>query len=165
MIYFSEESGYHSIIAIVILMIAVFCFSIYAVMMKPMNKKMDARVTTSLSLLLGGIMMIPIVILDGAPLYRTIPLISWIHIFFLSFVAVGLAYLLYFMGLERVQVSTGNSLMYMKPLLATLFAWAILGDEPSIIRIIAIIVVSISVFLVVREKLTLLRSRSKKSKD
>jgi probable blue pigment (indigoidine) exporter len=165
MIYFSEESGANSLVAVCILIVAVFCFSVYAVMMKPLNKKMDARVTTSLSLLMGGIMMIPIVILDGAPLFRTIPTISWVHLFFLSFVAVGLAYLLYFMGLERVQVSTGNSLMYLKPMLATLFAWVILGDEPSLIRIIAIVVVSTSVFMVVREKLITARSRLKKSKD
>lgn len=165
MIYFSEESGTRSFIAIGILMVAVFCFSVYAVMMKPLNRKMDARVTTSLSLLLGGVMMIPIVLLDRAPLYRTIPLGSWLYLFFLSFIAVGLAYLLYFMGLERVQVSTGNSLMYLKPMLATLFAWIMLGDEPSMIRIVAIIVVSISVFMVVREKLMMVRSRLKKSKD
>jgi drug/metabolite transporter (DMT)-like permease len=165
MIYFSEESGVHSMIAVGILMVAVFCFSVYAVLMKPLNRKMDARITTSLSLLMGGIMMMPIVLLDGAPLLREIPAISWAHLFFLSFVAVGLAYLLYFMGLERVQVSTGNSLMYLKPMLATLFAWMILGDAPSTIRIIAIIVVSISVFMVVREKLITVRSRLKRTKD
>lgn len=165
MIYFSEESGPRSIIAVAIIMVAVFCFSVYAVLMKSLNEKMNPRVTTSLSLFMGGVMMIPIVLLDGEPLIRPMEPLSWVYLIFLSFVAVGLAYLLYFIGLEKVQVSTGNSLMYLKPMIATFFAWIILGEEPSLIRIIAIIVVSVSVFMVIREKLVRIKSKLKAGKD
>jgi drug/metabolite transporter (DMT)-like permease len=165
LIYFSEESGMRSIIAVGIIMLAVFCFSVYVVLMKPLNEKMNPRITTSLSLFMGGVMMIPIVLLDGAPLIRPISTLSLVHLMFLSFVTVGLAYLLYFIGLERVQVSTGNSLMYLKPMIATFFAWLILGDDPSLVRIIAIFMVSISVFLVVRDKLVSAKKKFSSGKD
>ncbi|MBN1539827.1 MAG: DMT family transporter [Candidatus Thermoplasmatota archaeon] len=152
LIYFSEESAITSVYAICLVLIAVSCFSIYAVLMKPLNRKMDPKVTTSISLFLGGVMMIPILIFDGSPLIRPMGLSTWCLLLFLSFVTVGVAYLLYFMGLERVRVSTGNSLMYLKPLIATGLAWVILKEVPSIMRVVAILLVSISVFLVVREK-------------
>lgn len=152
LIYFSEESGMRSVYAICLVLIAVSCFSIYAVFMKPLNRKTDPKVTTSLSLFLGGVMMVPIVIFDGSPLIRPLGLSSWLLLLFLSFVTVGIAYLLYFMGLERVNVSTGNSLMYLKPLIATSLAWVVLKENPSIMRMVAIFLISISVFLVVREK-------------
>ncbi len=165
LIYFSEESGMRSITAVGIIMLAVFCFSVYVVLMKPLNEKMDPRITTSLSLLMGGVMMIPIVLLDGAPLIRPMSPLSWIYLMFLSFIAVGLAYLLYFIGLERVQVSTGNSLMYLKPMIATFFAWLVLGDDPSLVRIVAIFMVSVSVFLVVRDKLVDAKKKIRTGKD
>ena len=152
LIYFSEEKGLRSLYAVVLILIAVFCFSVYAVMMKPLNRRMDPKVTTSLSLFLGGLMMVPILIFDGAPLIRAMEVRSWALLLFLSFITVGVAYLLYFMGLDRVRVSTGNSLMYLKPLIATVLAWAFLNEVPTLIRTVAILISSISVFLVVREK-------------
>ncbi len=152
MIYLSEERGFESLLAVLIMCVAVSCFSIYAVLMKPLNKKMDPRVTTSLSLLLGGIMMIPILLVDGAPLWRPLPISSLLFLLFLSFIAVGLAYLLYFIGLERIDVSTGNSLMYLKPIIATFLAWAVISEEPPLLRIIGILIISISVFLVIKER-------------
>jgi len=164
LIYFSEERGLRSIYAIALIIIAVFCFSVYAVFMKPLNRKMDPKVTTSLSLFLGGLMMVPIVIFDGSPLIRPMEPTSWMLLLFLSFITVGLAYLLYFMGLDRVRVSTGNSLMYLKPLIATILAWLVLGEVPTLIRTVAILIASISVFMVVREKWMRYRLRGKRRK-
>ena len=89
-------------------------------------------------------MMIPILLVDGAPLWRPMPISSLLFLLFLSFIAVGLAYLLYFIGLERIDVSTGNSLMFL--------AWAVISEEPPPLRIIGILIISISVFLVIKER-------------
>jgi len=152
LIYLSEEFSTESIIAVSIMCIAVTCFSIYAVLMKPLNRKMDPRVTTSLSLFIGGLMMIPILLMDGAPLLRPIPLLSVVYLLFLSFFAVGVAYLFYFMGLERVNMSRGNTLMYLKPTLATVMALIVLSEVPSFLRIVGIVTITISVFVIIREK-------------
>jgi len=164
LIYFSEERGIRSVQAVMLILIAVLCFSVYAVFMKPLNRKMDPKVTTSLSLFLGGVMMVPIVVFDGSPLIRPMGASSWLLLLFLSFITVGLAYLLYFVGLDRVRVSTGNSLMYLKPLIASGFAWIVLGEVPSFIRTVAVLIASISVFMVVREKWMKYRLKGKRRK-
>jgi drug/metabolite transporter (DMT)-like permease len=45
--------------------------------------------------------------------------------------AVGIGYLLYFEGLRRVTASHGTALFYLKPVLATVFAYLILGEPLS----------------------------------
>ncbi len=152
LIYLSEEFSMESVIAVSIMCIAVSCFSIYAVLMKPLNRKMDPRITTSLSLFIGGLMMAPILLIDGAPLFRPVPVVSLIYLLFLSFFAVGLAYLFYFMGIDRVDISRGNTLMYLKPTLATIIAMVVLSEVPSVIRIVGIVTITVSVYVVIREK-------------
>lgn len=150
MIFISEERSISSLIAVGIMCIAVLCFSLYAVLMKPLNEKMDARVTTSLSLLLGGLLLIPVLLFDGDPLIRRMDLASMAYIGYLSVVAVGVAYLFYFMGLHKVKVAKGNSLLYLKPLLATVLAAFVISEFPSLIRMLAIALITLSVYLVVR---------------
>ncbi|MEA3560126.1 MAG: DMT family transporter [Candidatus Thermoplasmatota archaeon] len=150
LIFLSEERSQRAMVAVSIMCIAVVCFTLYAVLMKPLNKKMDARVTTPLSLIIGGVLFIPILLLDGAPLYRPMDLETGLQVGYLSFIAVGVAYLFYFMGLHRVKVAMGNSLLYLKPLLATILAFIVLSDHPSAVRIAAILVITVSVYLVIR---------------
>jgi drug/metabolite transporter (DMT)-like permease len=152
LIYLSEEFSIESLIAVSIMCVAVACFSIYAVLMKPLNRKMDPRITTSLSLLIGGLMMVPVLLFDGAPLFRPVPPLYLVYLLFLSFFAVGLAYLFYFMGIDRVDISRGNTLMYLKPMLATVIALVVLTEVPTILRIVGIVTITISVYVVIREK-------------
>ncbi|MFO8051272.1 MAG: DMT family transporter [Thermoplasmatota archaeon] len=149
-IFLSEERGLTSLMAVCLMCIAVSCFSVYAVLMKPLNRKMDARVTTSMSLFVGGLLFIPILVLDGAPLIRPMDLSTILYVAYLSLIAVGVAYLLYFLGLHKVKVAKGNSLLYLKPLLATVLAVLVLNELPNLLRSIAIILITVSVFLVVR---------------
>lgn len=151
-LYQSEESGYNSLIGSLIMILAVFCFSVYTVLMKPINKRTDPKVTTSLSLILGSLMMIPFLIFEGEPL--VVSNISWqsaAGILYLSIFTVGLAYLFYFMSLEKLIISKGSSLLYLKPATASLIAWVFIDEYISPIRIASIVVVSLSVYFTVKE--------------
>ncbi|MFW3145529.1 MAG: DMT family transporter [Thermoplasmatota archaeon] len=151
-IYFSEGIGWSSFMAVLLMLVTVVCFSIYAVIMKPLNRKMDAKVTTSISLFIGGLMMAPVLILDGSPLWVSMDGSTMGYMIYLSVIAVGLSYLLYFMGLDRTEVSRGNSLMYLKPLAAGFLAYLILGETPSFWRVVGILVITFSVYLVVMDR-------------
>ncbi|MGA1822339.1 MAG: DMT family transporter [Thermoplasmatota archaeon] len=152
-LYQSEESGYNSLIGSMIMILAVFCFSIYTVFMKPINDRTDPKVTTSLSLLLGSLMMIPFLIFEGEPL--VVAGLSWqsaAGILYLSIFSVGLAYLFYFMSLNKLIISKGSSLLYLKPATASLIAWIFIDEYISPIRIASIVVVSLSVYFIVRDE-------------
>jgi drug/metabolite transporter (DMT)-like permease len=151
-LYQSQESGINSIIGSLIMVLAVFCFSVYTVLMKPINDRSDPKITTSLSLIIGSLMMIPFLIMEGEPL--VVPGISWqstAGILYLSIFSVGLAYLFYFMSLEKLVISKGSSLLYLKPATASLIAWIFINEYISPIRIASIVVVSLSVYFTVKE--------------
>ncbi len=150
LIYFSEEPHWRSVQGVLLMVVAVICFSIYSVLMKRLNQKMTARVTTPLSLLIGGILTAPITLIDGAPLFRTTTALGYLQLGWLAFIAVGVAYLLYFFGLEKAEAARGNSLIYLKPLLAGLLAWIFLSEDPSPARIASILLVSVSIYFVIK---------------
>lgn len=150
LIYLSEEPNWWSVQGVGLMVLSITCFSIYAVLMKRLNQKMTARVTTPFTLLIGGIFTAPITLIDGAPLFRTTDTLGYVHLGWLAFAAVGLAYLFYFFGLERTGAAKGNSLMYVKPLIAGSLAWMFLGEEPSPARIASIILVSASIYFVLK---------------
>jgi drug/metabolite transporter (DMT)-like permease len=135
-----------------LILFSVVLFSAYTVGMKYLNTRMNARVTTPLSLFVGSIMMLPFIALKGVPLTveRMTPL-AWGGIIYLGVVAVGVAYLLYFIGLESIDASSGSSFIYLKPTIAALLAWPLLGEVPTLTAVVSILLVSFSVYMVVAE--------------
>lgn len=135
-----------------LILFSVVLFSAYTVGMKHLNTRMNSRVTTPLSLFLGSIMMLPFIALKGVPLTveRMTPL-AWGGILYLGIVAVGVAYMLYFIGLESVEASSGSSFIYLKPTIAALLAWPFLSEVPTLTTVVSIFLVSFSVYMVVAE--------------
>lgn len=162
LIYLSEESGSFPLLGIIVMVIAVICFSIYSVLMKRLNRKMTAKVTTPLSLLIGGILTAPIALMEGSVLIKPLDVQEILLVAWLGLFAVGIAYLLYFIGLERIKIAKGNSLLYLKPLIAGALAWIILGEAVSIGRILAIGFISVSIYFVLQDGNGF---RSKKGKE
>lgn len=148
----SEGVHFKELSSPILILVSVICFSVYTVAMKPLNRKMNPRISTPISLTLGAVMMVPFLIMDRVSLdVSGVSARSIVIMLYLSIVAVGIAYLLFFIGLERLAVSKGVSLFYLKPLIATSLAFVFLGESPSLTSIVAIVLISISIYLVVAE--------------
>jgi len=79
------------------------------------------------------------------------PLESWIWILFMGAISTGLGLYLFFYGLKHVvEVSKGISLAFLKPIFATILAFIILSELPSITLIISICLVVVSILLINR---------------
>ncbi|MHB8781677.1 MAG: DMT family transporter [Candidatus Geothermincolia bacterium] len=63
---------------------------------------------------------------------------TWLLLAYLGVGSVGVGYLLYFEGLRWVQASRGTALFYMKPLLATIFAFVLLREPLSAPLVLAV---------------------------
>ena len=149
----SEGWEVNSILGIGVMVLAVFCFSLYSVLMKPLNTRMDYRVTTPLTLIIGSILMIPFLLMEGDPLVPfEVSAGSWAGMMYLSIFTVGVAYLFYFLGLKNIEVSRGSSLLYMKPALATVLAIIFIGEDPTLLRIISILLISASVYFIIKQE-------------
>lgn len=162
----SEGGGLSFNSSPIMILFSVICFSVYSVMMKPLNKRIDPRVTTPISLIVGSLFMIPLLMIRGASLdIASISAMSWAGLLFMSFISVGLAYMLFFIALDKIEVSKGSSFFYLKPIIASFLAWAFLYEAPSAVRVLSIFLISFSIYLVVAEKAVkrfILRYRSGK---
>ena len=76
---------------------------------------------------------------------------SWFWILFMGAISTGLGLYLFFYGLKHVvEVSKGISLAFLKPIFATILAFLILSEIPSITLVISICLVVVSILLINR---------------
>ena len=73
---------------------------------------------------------------------------SWLWISFLGVVPSGLGTFLLFEGIKRIEVSKGMSLAFCKPIFATILAFFILNELPTIALLISISLVIASIILI-----------------
>jgi drug/metabolite transporter (DMT)-like permease len=79
------------------------------------------------------------------------PLESWVWILFMGAISTGLGLYLFFYGLKHVvEVSKGISLAFLKPIFATILAFIMLSEIPSITLVISICLVVVSILLINR---------------
>lgn len=111
---------------------AAFCWSIYTVYGKRYSERYGAVPVSSITMTVGALLFLVTSLAEGSlGSVSTFSLKSWALLAYLGVAAVGIGYLLYFEGLRRVTASRGTALFYMKPVLATVFAWLILGEPLS----------------------------------
>lgn len=78
---------------------------------------------------LGGLMLIPVLIVTGAPLIQ-----SWTNAtvgVYMILVPMGLGYILFGQGLARVAASTATTLSLIEPVVAALLAAVVVGEQLS----------------------------------
>lgn len=73
---------------------------------------------------------------------------TWLFILVLGVVFSGIAYITFFKGLKLVDISKGASLIFLKPIFSTIFAFIILGEAITIFLIISSILVIISIYII-----------------
>jgi drug/metabolite transporter (DMT)-like permease len=73
---------------------------------------------------------------------------SWAWIFFLGIISTGLGIFLLFEGIKRLEVSKGMSLAFLKPIFATILAFFILKEIPTLSLYISVGMIIISIVLI-----------------
>ena len=74
--------------------------------------------------------------------------VEWLLILFMGFVITGLSLYIFFIGVQKIEVAHGISLSLLKPVLATIFSFIILGVTPPIALYVSIPIVSVAVLLI-----------------
>jgi len=111
---------------------AALCWSIYTVYGKRYSERYGAASVSCITMTVGALLFL-VTSLAASSLGQVTAysLQSWALLAYLGVAAVGIGYLLYFEGLRRVTASRGTALFYLKPVLATVFAYLILGEPLS----------------------------------
>ncbi len=120
---------------ILLMLGAEIVFAFYSVLSKKHMPRYGARVITCCAGIVGGAALLPFSwMLEGSPLQPISPA-GWMKLGYLVIGATALAYMLYFHGMARLGAARGAMFFFIKPVLASVFAWLLLGERvtPSIL--------------------------------
>jgi drug/metabolite transporter (DMT)-like permease len=145
--YDSLHNKTSNIVGLLLILSSAICFSFYTVMGKRITNHMQigSLIVTSISFIIGSILLIPIRIINGDSL---IPDTSGIllYVLYMSIVVTGIAYVFYFNGLSIIGAGLGSMMYFAKPALASLLSVIILGEIFTINMIVGIIIIGIGIF-------------------
>ncbi|MCD6383963.1 MAG: EamA family transporter [Thermoplasmata archaeon] len=137
--------GYTMILA------ATLLFSIYTVLSHPLMEKMGTTAFTSITITFGTLGFLPFFLIPGSDgSFLQNPSSSHILILlYLGLGATGGGYLLYFLGLSKVNPGAGSSLLFLKPPIASFLAVMVLGERLTLPLVASMLIISLSLYFVV----------------
>ena len=107
---------------------ACFCFSLFTVLVKRFAGPFAGLPITTLCALFGGAYLVPLAFSEGHTATFGFLDEIWLPVTYIAIGTTGMSYLLYFLGLERVEATRAVSVILLKPPLATLLAAVVLGE-------------------------------------
>lgn len=116
------------------------------VLVKRWKRPVSLLVFTAWQLAVGGIVLLPIALVIEGPITHlsTTNLLGFVY---LGLVGTGLAYTLWFRGIDKLKASAVSYLGLMSPVVATLIGFILLHQTFTLIQLIGIAIVLISVLL------------------
>ena len=116
------------------------------VLVKRWKRPVSLLVFTAWQLAVGGIVLLPIALVIEGPITHlsTTNLLGFVY---LGVVGTGVAYALWFRGIEKLKASAVSSLGLMSPVVATLIGFVLLRQTFTPIQLIGIAIVLMSVFI------------------
>jgi drug/metabolite transporter (DMT)-like permease len=78
--------------------------------------------------------------------------VAWIGIGWMALMSTVLAYLAWFQGLAKVNGSAAASTLFIQPLLGTLLAVVLLGEQLTLTTVIGGVLIIVSVYLISRQE-------------
>jgi drug/metabolite transporter (DMT)-like permease len=129
--FFFRHSGasLNSSTGVFLMLGAEITFALYTVLSKKFMPRFGAIVITCFAGWFGSIILLPCsLLLEGNPLPYLMHA-SWLGILYLAVFATALGYVAFFFGIVTVGASRGSLFFFLKPVLASIFAWMILGER------------------------------------
>jgi drug/metabolite transporter (DMT)-like permease len=122
-------------------------FALYTVLGKKIiNSRIDSLTVTTVSFLTGSALLAPALPALGVPFIpdaRTVlP-----ELLYMSVAVTGLAYVLYFEGLSRLEAGAGSMLYFAKPAFASILALTLLNEHPGMNLLFGIVIIAGGIFV------------------
>jgi probable blue pigment (indigoidine) exporter len=116
------------------------------VLTKRWGRPVGLLTATGWQLLAGGLLLTPVALLvEGPP--PTFTAGNWIGFGWLAIVGTGLAYSLWFRGIERLPVGSITFLGLLSPLVATVIGWVVLRQSLTVLQLGGAILIAAAVAL------------------
>jgi len=116
------------------------------VLVKRWHPPVSLIVFTAWQLAIGGLMLLPIALVTEGS-FTTFSRTNLWGFIYLSLIGTGLAYALWFRGIERLNPGAASYLSLLSPVVATLIGYLFLQETLSIVQMIGVAIVLASVFV------------------
>jgi probable blue pigment (indigoidine) exporter len=114
------------------------------VLTKRWGRPVGLLTATGWQLVAGGLVLVPLAIaIEGAPPAFTVE--NWLGTGWLALVGTGIAYNLWFRGIERLPVNALTFLGLLSPLVATVLGWTVLGQGLSSVQMAGALLIAFAV--------------------
>lgn len=136
---------------IILMLLAALFFGLYTVAGKISVKKMGIMAQTSISFILGSLVLLVIMLFMGRPVIAGVAE-NWEVVAYVSIFVTGLGYFSYFTAIRLSDATTGSIAFFLKPAIAPVIAVIVLGDKILWNTYIGIVLILIGSYLNIRGK-------------
>lgn len=116
------------------------------VLVKRWHPPVSLMVFTAWQLAIGGLMLLPLALITEGPFEEITRTNLWGFVY-LGVVGTGLAYALWFRGIERLNPAAASYLGLLSPVVASLIGYVFLQETFSTLQLIGVAVVLLSVLV------------------
>jgi drug/metabolite transporter (DMT)-like permease len=126
----------------IMVLCASMAWATYTVLGRRLAIKYGGFHLTALTMLVGLAMYIPVYLLmpitiPTTPLYTVVagiaPAVTWFQLAYLGIITSGIGFGLWYVALARLDAARLSVFNNLQPILTTLLAWAILGQQPTVL--------------------------------
>jgi drug/metabolite transporter (DMT)-like permease len=126
---------------------SVLVWGVYTILAKRMSKADPIAVTAAISLI-GTILLIPAVLIEGTRIsLSAIPMSGWLPILYLGALASATGYLLYNRALRDIDASLVGTFINLSPVIGVVAGVAVLGESITVPAIIGGVLVLVGVWI------------------
>ena len=127
----------HDLVGDLLTICASVCWALYTIKSKPLLQEYSAVKVTAYSMATGSLLLLPVSLSELAhQSWRGVSVQAWAAFGFSTFVSGGIAFSLWYQGVQRLGVTRTVVYHYLVPFVAVIFAALFLGEQISIVQII-----------------------------
>jgi drug/metabolite transporter (DMT)-like permease len=129
----AAETGDASLLGDALILIAAASWATYTVLLKPYTHHVDGVQVSALTLVGGAL---PLLVFALPSITRTdwtaLPAAAWGAVMYGALFALVIAYLIWYRGIRLIGPTRTSMFSNLQPIIAVLFAWAALGETPTV---------------------------------
>ena len=117
----------NTVTGMILMLAAAVTFAAYTVMGKRSIARIGTFFQTSISFLLGSMMILVVIVITGRPVLDGVSE-NWLLVLYVGIMVTGLGYFFYFTAIKLSDASTGSIAFFVKPAIAPVFAVTLLHE-------------------------------------
>ncbi len=136
-----------SVLGIMLGISSAIIFALYTVLMRDLTIKHGSLTANAYSICLSGLLYGVILLVAGRLSFPKIAFSQWFILLYVSVVVTGLAYVTYFKAMEKLGPSRASFAVYLKPAVASFFAFVFLNEPFGIAKVVGTGIIILALFL------------------